>query len=284
MRYWANYGHRRLYVKTAGGAEVGHFDLKTGREHIAMPGLGTEFRAAVEQWRREHAGEQRPAATSARPPRPRRPAEAVGGGLADRRAGDGVAAIAAARRPQSRTVRGLARLFGVRTADQAWKVGAEGEVYVGRRLDRLRRGSARVLHSVPLGAGGDIDHLVISTYGVWVVNTKHHRGKVITVKGREIRVGSRPTSYAEASAREAARVRSAFSAAGLHVNVSPIIVVHGARQIRGSWTHRPAGVRVLSSSSVPWWWRWKIGRPRLSEAMVAALYAAADDPATWAGI
>ncbi|HUY49777.1 MAG TPA: hypothetical protein VMV92_29350 [Streptosporangiaceae bacterium] len=61
-------------------------------------------------------------------------------------------------------------------------------------------------------------------------------------------VGARQEPYPEKAAREASRVRRALSATtGRQINVAPLVVVHGARRVRGWMRRRPAGVKVLPS-------------------------------------
>ncbi len=178
----------------------------------------------------------------------------------------------------------IARALGVRTRDQAWWIGADGERKVGRRLDRLSRRGWHVLHGVEFGRGGDIDHLLISRWGVFTVNTKHHRGAHVTV-GRSVvfvRGGQEP--YAAKARREASRVRAALSAAiGRPVNVEPLVVIHGHARLSGWLRHHPGGVQVLPSRAVTWWLRMP-ARPVLSAEEAEALYAAARSPGTWRSV
>jgi len=61
----------------------------------------------------------------------------------------------------------------------AWAVGARGEETVGRNLEALRAEGIAVLHDrrIP-GSKANIDHIVISPAGVFVVDPKSYRGKV----------------------------------------------------------------------------------------------------------
>ncbi|MEV0493953.1 NERD domain-containing protein [Streptomyces atratus] len=59
---------------------------------------------------------------------------------------------------------------------RSWEVGLRGELIVGSSLNRLRRDGWRVLHSIELPSGSDIDHVVIGPPGVFTVNAKHHKG------------------------------------------------------------------------------------------------------------
>ena len=69
-------------------------------------------------------------------------------------------------------------LSGERQSTQAWSVGALGEERVGLRLDALASDSVRVLHDrrIP-GTRANIDHLVVTTQSIWVVDTKKYKGR-----------------------------------------------------------------------------------------------------------
>lgn len=61
----------------------------------------------------------------------------------------------------------------------AWAKGAEGERRLGAGLDSLASGSVRVLHDrrIP-GSRANIDHLVVTPAGVYVIDAKRYKGKV----------------------------------------------------------------------------------------------------------
>jgi hypothetical protein len=65
-----------------------------------------------------------------------------------------------------------------RQSTAAWRSGAVGEETVGARLDRLATGSTRVLHDrrVPRSRA-NIDHLVVTPAGVWVIDSKRYQGR-----------------------------------------------------------------------------------------------------------
>jgi hypothetical protein len=202
--------------------------------------------------------------------------------LATRRAGTGPAQRARQLRIRNPVLRWLARAAGIRTRDQAWRIGAAGEVKVGARLDRLRRHGWRVLHSVPLGKGGDIDHLIIGPSGVFTANTKHHRHARVTVGRSVVFVRGYPVTHVGKALREASRVQAALSSAlGQAVPVQPLVIIHGASVSR--WLgRRPRGVKVLPSWAATWWLRMpSYGPGRQSQVDIEAIYAVARDPATW---
>lgn len=65
-----------------------------------------------------------------------------------------------------------------RQSTRAWAIGAEGEVRVGLRLDAIAGEGIRVLHDrhIP-GTRANIDHIVVTQAGVWVIDTKRYVGK-----------------------------------------------------------------------------------------------------------
>ena len=74
---------------------------------------------------------------------------------------------------------------------KAWATGAEGEKLVARNLAVLEPLGVAVLHDRQIpGSKANIDHLVVTSTGVWLVDTKKHKGK-IDVSHRWLRVGGR---------------------------------------------------------------------------------------------
>ena len=62
---------------------------------------------------------------------------------------------------------------------RAWQRGAEGERRVGARLDALASESLVVLHDRRIsGSRANIDHIVVGTSGVYVIDTKRYAGKL----------------------------------------------------------------------------------------------------------
>jgi hypothetical protein len=62
---------------------------------------------------------------------------------------------------------------------RAWKTGAVGERAVGRRLDGLVADGVEVMHDrrIP-GTRANIDHVAVSSSGVYVIDAKHYTGMV----------------------------------------------------------------------------------------------------------
>jgi hypothetical protein len=74
----------------------------------------------------------------------------------------------------------LARFIaGPKRSTEAWARGAVGEERVGHWLDDAVRGRGVVLHDRALPHGrANIDHLAVVASGVWVIDTKHMRGRL----------------------------------------------------------------------------------------------------------
>lgn len=105
---------------------------------------------------------------------------------------DGIAGASAQREYERRTAKDdqrrkgdWGRLAGFvkavtpeKQSTRAWSSGAAGEAAVGARLDRLASESIRVMHDrrVPRSKA-NIDHIVVTPGGVWVIDTKRYVGK-----------------------------------------------------------------------------------------------------------
>src|SRR5690606_32764162 len=61
---------------------------------------------------------------------------------------------------------------------KAWATGAVGEERLGARLDSLVPESIAVLHDrrIP-GTKANIDHIAVTTAGIWVIDAKRYKGK-----------------------------------------------------------------------------------------------------------
>lgn len=61
---------------------------------------------------------------------------------------------------------------------KAWAIGAVGEERLGARLDSLASESIAVLHDrrIP-GSKANIDHIAITTAGIWVIDAKRYKGR-----------------------------------------------------------------------------------------------------------
>jgi hypothetical protein len=123
----------------------------------------------------------------------------------------------------------VSRLFGVKTDERAWRIGADGEEAVAAQLTKLGP-EWRVLHAVRVGErGSDIDHVAIGPGGVFTVNAKHHPHTKVWVGGDTFIVGGHRVDYIRNSRHEARRAgRLLAEHVGFPVSVSGVIAVMGA--------------------------------------------------------
>jgi hypothetical protein len=63
------------------------------------------------------------------------------------------------------------RFWSVRGRVRQLRLGRDGERVVGQFLERSREGGGQVFHDIP-GEGFNLDHVVISTHGIYAVETK----------------------------------------------------------------------------------------------------------------
>lgn len=158
-----------------------------------------------------------------------------------------------------------------------WAVGYVGEEHAGLELGRLTDGWF-VLHGVPIGVdGSDIDHVVIGPPGVFTINTKHHRGQTVDVKGEAAFIAGNYQPYIPKSRTEANRTQAILgSTLPAGVPVYPTVcVVGGAVRVK-----EPAvGVAVVTSPNlVP---TLTAQASHLSPEQVAVVYEAARRSKTW---
>jgi hypothetical protein len=181
------------------------------------------------------------------------------------------------RREQAPVKTFVARVLRVHTEERAWRVGADGEEEVARRLRKLKDGW-RVVHAVPVGArGADIDHVVIGPGGIFTLNTKNHRGKRVWISERTFLVNGQRTDYLRNSRYEATRAARLLSTAvGFEVAVEPVIVVLAAElTIKAA----PDGVHVVAHTKAA---RWLNHLPtRLPPNVVAQIFDVARRDTTW---
>jgi hypothetical protein len=172
----------------------------------------------------------------------------------------------------------LARLLKVNTDERAYRVGAEGEETVGRRLARLDPSRWLVLHDIVLNdKGTNLDHLVIGPTGVFSLNTKHHPKAKVIVTERSFRLNGYREAYLPIAVNEAAKVaRVLETAVGYPVQVRPVIVVMGAElEVRSA----PTDVSVIGRRDVP---KWFLRLPVvLPDPQAKELKRVAGRPSTW---
>jgi hypothetical protein len=87
------------------------------------------------------------------------------------------------------------RFFKVRKRMRALRQGRDGERVVGQYLDDRCASDTRIFHDVP-GSGFNLDHVVISPNGVFVVETKTiskpSPQSRVTIRGEQLLVAGRP--------------------------------------------------------------------------------------------
>jgi hypothetical protein len=109
----------------------------------------------------------------------------------------------------------------------AWAKGARGEEIFGPSLDALRAEGIAVLHDrrIP-GSRANIDHLVVTSAGVFVIDPKNYKGRVEQRGARLVVDGRDRTKLVEGMDRQSAAVRAALasSATWRSVAITPVLV------------------------------------------------------------
>jgi hypothetical protein len=131
----------------------------------------------------------------------------------------------------------------------AWRRGAAGERRTARLLDPLERHGWAVLHDLAVpGSRANIDHLVIGPGGVFVIDSKHYRGRLQLDGSGRLWHGRYPLSptlrTVDFEADQAAQVL-----ADPDVVVVPVMAVHGAQVPWGKVVTQ--GVPVLAAKRLP---------------------------------
>lgn len=289
VKRWKRYGHDRLYVSDDAGQRVGWLDLSSGAITLDQPALARQFDAALMEYfgisspspSAEPAPATRPSAAAVPQPSPPPQMSVPCEDLSYRVPGQQAAREAERLRQQAPVASALGRVFGFATPDRSWRVGAAGERKVADELDKLRRRDPRwcVVHSVPVGErGSDIDHLVVGPGGVFTLNTKHHPGKRLDVRGDSFLVDGHRQPYVRNSRHEAERAARLLSAAvGFPVAVRGVVVPVGAASLVVA--AQPADVSVVARRQLADW----LSRTYavLPPQAVAALFDAARRSTTW---
>jgi hypothetical protein len=197
--------------------------------------------------------------------------------LALNRPGERARRQALDRRRKAPVKTALARVLRVHTEERAWRVGADGEEEVARRLRKLPD-AWHVVHAVPVGErDSDIDHVVIGPAGVFTLNTKNHSRAKVWVAERSFLVNGLRTDYLRNARHEAARASRLLSTAcAMDVSVEPVIVVLAAElTIKAPLD----GVHVVARRKIA---RWLARRPaRLTRDEVARVYEQARRSTVW---
>jgi len=260
----SNWGKHRLYVNTADGDQVGWIDLDTGERSLVMPGLASEFEAALQS----HDGDEDDY-------QPRR----------------GVIASAAHARTGAYSVRRFEPTpidpsspaleadpeptperpeFSGKRAYSGWELGAAGEHMVAEELDELVALDPRwaYINSIPVGTqGSDIDHLVVGPGGVFTINARHHHGGRMWVDGDALMVDDVWQHDVPDSRLHAERAGKLLSAtAQTAITARALIVPVGVAEL--TVNGQPIDVQVVEASGLV---DFLISRPAVLDAYTIAL-------------
>jgi Nuclease-related domain len=131
----------------------------------------------------------------------------------------------------------------------AWRRAAAGERGTARLLDPLERHGWAVLHDLAIpGSRANLDHLVIGPGGVFVIDSKHYRGRLqLDGSGRLWHGRSPLTPVLRAVDFEAYRAAQVLVDPG--VVVVSIVAVHGAQVPWGKVVTQ--GVPVVAAKRLP---------------------------------
>src|SRR6266540_3604508 len=144
------------------------------------------------------------------------------------------------------TASGLAYLvrFRVSADTTAWRRGAKGEQLTARRLRRLGR-AWTVFHDLAIpNSRANADHLVIGPPGVFLIDSKHYRGRLTLTPEGSLWYGHHPLAGVLATVRwEAAVLGQALGTA-----VTPMLCVHAAQLPWGELMAE--GIPVLAADRV----------------------------------
>ncbi|UYQ64388.1 nuclease-related domain-containing protein [Streptomyces peucetius] len=131
-----------------------------------------------------------------------------------------------------------------RPMDAARRKELLGERRTGAELGRLTRHGWRVLHSIPLPDGGDIDHLLIGPGGVFSIRTEYHPQQSVRAADDTVTVDDGdPRPYITECRAEAALVQQALERhTDFPVTVQPVLVLVDAASLDVAATQ--TGIRV----------------------------------------
>lgn len=159
-----------------------------------------------------------------------------------------------------------------------WRRGALAERRTGRRLARLDPAGFHVLHDRALPDDStpatNLDHLVVCLSGVYAIASRRLRwGAQLRAEQRSLWVGPKPVGVTPVAARIAGAVAGLLSEElDQDVDVTPMVVVHGARVARDGVRH--GEVLFHAARSIP---RAIAGEPVIyTSAQVATIAAAAE--------
>lgn len=171
-------------------------------------------------------------------------------------------------------------LFEDHPSAGSWSAGGLGEMMTAKVLEQLGP-DWYITHDFRIGgASANLDHVVVGPPGVFVLNSKYHGSKPVTVGGDVVLVGSRSVKHVPAGAWEAAdasrRLTRAYDAPVLAVSL--IVVI--ADRFRVSAHPNVPTVRVAHISRLV---DFLERLPSVLDPCTArCLVACVREPATWA--
>lgn len=282
-------GRHVVFANDQNRESAGRVDLRTGRVFIDRPELANDVATALIQWVAHNpeacdfATKQTRQHLNMAPP----PDDSPWTDLASNRPGShALTKIAHEReriRKRSRGYATIDRLLGTQGAAGRWIQGVEGERRIGRVLERMaKRDAWRVIHSIPLKGGGDIDHLLIGRDGVVVVNSKCHPKAKMTVTPVNIYVRGNPTDHIAQARRQANVVSRALSdKLGWEVTAIPCVALFNGGLHRAPLEYHGTPDDVIVGTN------WNLPRQLwdaeqdLSDDQVDAIYEVARRSTTW---
>jgi len=280
---WSKGSVARMFVRR-GDARLGWVDMKTGERVLERAAALDDFEAFTRRWIVAH---NQTRVAQGKPPlrlqltRLNVPKLAARD-LAGNKPGEGVDLKAA---EVSETVSEMRRyqdnLVGKRAADEAWKLGAEGEEIIAAELAKLGP-RWKALHSVPVGTrGSDIDHVLIGPAGVFTINTKNHSRSRVHVNGNYVSVSGNELPYARNARFEADRAATSLSrACRVPLKIMGIVaIIAPASKMVIKEQPKDGKVRIVSHESLC---GWLASLPEVfSAAHVDGIYAKARISTTW---
>lgn len=144
------------------------------------------------------------------------------------------------------------RLVRVRARVRQLRLGRDGELVVGQFLEGLRVSGARVFHDIP-GEGFNLDHVVLSTHGCYVVETKTWRKPVrgdarVTLSEDGVYISGR---VPKRNPVVQARAGAAWLAKLLEESTGKRFLVRGVVVFPGWWVE-PMSAQWKRDSGKPW--------------------------------
>ena len=154
-------------------------------------------------------------------------------------------------------------IAGPKPSTEAWGRGAAGEEHVGRWLDDVVDGRGVVLHDRALPHRcANIDHIAVVASGIWVIDTKHFRGRLerrelggwfvprprLFVAGRE---QSRLVTFGAPAAGAGGRDADGSGAGGRSTRPGRVVLHRGPGRALHPALHPGGGARHLAPGVRP---------------------------------